>query len=113
LSLSFHFVRKSLSLSLTHEGVRPSLLEIIVLLSSDKSSKLIFNSSSNVHHYTVPTFSIATLTWTTRPEFALHCWQLVGKTNVYGTVPTACNPTYTNRYILMSMPMFGNNTTSL
>jgi len=24
-----------------------------------------------------------------RPELALRCWLLVGKTNVYGTVPTA------------------------
>jgi len=37
----------------------------------------------------VPIFSVATLTWTIRPELALHCWQLVGKTNVYGTAPTA------------------------
>jgi len=35
-------------------------------------------------------FSIATLTLTTQwPEHALHCLQLVGKTNVYGTAPMA------------------------
>jgi len=40
--------------------------------------------------YKVLRFSIATLTFTTHwPELALHCWQLVGKTNVYGTAPTA------------------------
>jgi len=40
------------------------------------------NSNSNSKF-----FSIATLTLTTQwPELALHCWQLVGKTNVYRTV---------------------------
>jgi len=34
----------------------------------------------------VPIFSIATLTLTNQwPELDLHCWQLIGKTNVYGT----------------------------
>jgi len=35
-------------------------------------------------------FFIATFTLTTQwTELALHCWQLVGKTDVYGTAPTA------------------------
>jgi len=39
------------------------------------------------------TFFIVTLTsHIQRPELTAHCWQLVGKTNVYGAAPT-----YTNR----------------
>jgi len=33
-----------------------------------------------------------------RPELALHCWQLVGKNNVYGTAPTAA------QHILIASP---------
>jgi len=47
---------------------------------SDANSQHLYNKSLSSY------FSIATLTLTTQwPELALHCWQLVGKTNVHGT----------------------------